>query len=195
MVNRVALILFLTGAGLFFGNKALASIINKEEEPPAPKISIKVNNNDIPIEENKSEVYTMKYFNKSEFQGYYDKLDLDLKVKLDKFRELWGAPVMISPAVGAVGRNDSSKSQHNINYTGGIVKAVDVMPSGLDKSNMSKAFEIAKKAGFTGVGLYPDWLPQAGLHLDTRNTTLATWGGINKNGLQVYVGVNEVLTV
>lgn len=136
----------------------------------------------------------MKNFKPEEFQGWYNQCDLNLLDKLDKFRDLWGAPVMVSPAHGAVGRQlgKDATSQHNIDRWG-WVKAVDVMPKGmLERADMERAIRLAEEAGFTGIGVYPFWHPFPGLHLDVRDSPdgrVATWAGVPKGGKQVYIGM------
>ncbi len=136
----------------------------------------------------------MKYFKPAEFQGWYEQCNLKLLDTLDKFRELWGAPVMISPASGAVGRRlgDAATSQHNIDHWG-CVNAVDVMPKGMmTRADMERAIKLAQEAGFTGIGVYPFWHPFPGLHLDVREGApgvVAHWAGVPKGGKQVYIGM------
>lgn len=139
------------------------------------------------------------YFQPNEFQGWYDRLDKLLLPKLNAFRREWGAPVRISPASGAVGRNiGSSSSQHNFDRWG-EVRAVDIMPTGENTvENRRRAFEIAKRVGFTGIGVYPKWSPQWGLHVDVRRDKEegrpATWSAFpNANGKQEYFGVDKAL--
>lgn len=140
-----------------------------------------------------------KYFKEEEFQGWYSLLDPRLIPMLDQFREEWGAPVRISKAIGAVGRRMSlsEKSMHNVTRWK-MVKAVDIMPVGLKaKADFLRAFNLAKKIGFTGIGLYPDWVPQGGLHVDVRPDRVAgspaTWSAFKVNGKQEYFGVDKVI--
>lgn len=68
-------------------------------------------------------------------------------------------------------------------------------PQGATVEERRRWLQVAKLAGFTGVGLYPDWKPRPGMHLDVRPdrtpTNPATWAGIrNDEGYQVYVGIN-----
>ena len=108
----------------------------------------------------------MKHFSPAEFRGWYDVLDEELKEKLDDLRARYGRAVSISPAEGAIGRRlgPSKKSYHNLDFHG-VVKAVDVLPSGDD---LTKFFRLAKAVGFGGIGIYPHWKPRPGLHLDVR---------------------------
>jgi hypothetical protein len=129
---------------------------------------------------------TLKYFKPSEFGASLPFLNINLLKKLDLFRERLGRSVIISPAAGALIRPaGSNESQHIIG------NAADIMlPKGPD---LKTAYDVAKAVGFTGVGVYPDWKPYAGLHLDVRNGTFVSWAGVKQNGKQVYVSVDQVL--
>lgn len=137
----------------------------------------------------------MKYFKPSEFQGFFPRLHPDLVLYLDLFREAWGAPVSVSPAVGAVGRTTGSGYHNYVLH--GCVMAVDVMPDFSDGRTLKEAYYCAKGLEkFSGIGAYPDWKPRPGLHLDVRPDRSplnpATWAGVkNDKGKQVYVGVLE----
>lgn len=100
-------------------------------------------------------------------------------------------------APGAVGRRapKTEKSLHNVNLWG-KVKAVDILPTGMvTKEDFKKAFEIAKEVGFTGIGVYPDWVPQPGLHVDNRPGVAkgkpAKWSAFRINGQQVYFHIDK----
>ena len=140
----------------------------------------------------------MKYFKPNEFQGWYEQLEPSLKTKLDKFREEWGDIVKVSPVGGAVGRNlgPDNQSKHNVDYWGEVL-AVDLMPKGMILvEDMNRAMSVAKDCGFTGIGIYPFWLPQPGIHVDVRpGTRVAQWGAIpnREKGGQRYVSVEEAL--
>lgn len=122
----------------------------------------------------------MIYFDRTEFKGWFDKIDPYHLNVLDRFRELWGAPVAVSMVNGAIGRHGgNSKSMHNIDRYG-VVRATDVFPSGLTSDNMQRAYDCAKEAGFSGIGIYPDARPSIMLHLDTRDGNLATWSAWRK---------------
>lgn len=145
----------------------------------------------------------LSYFKESEFRGWYPFINSDLLEALDELRRLWGSPIGISAAAGAIGRKDNSSSQHNF-LKWGEVRAVDVMPTiygrGLNTNELAEFYRIARNMNaFSGIGVYPDWKPRAGLHLDVREDRTATapalWGGIQENGRQKYVGINQVLGV
>jgi len=131
------------------------------------------------------------WFEPDEFGDWWPMMSPDLLRKLDEFRERLGVPVMISPAAGSLGRNLGmfDLSQHNVDLWG-EVRAVDIMPVGVD---LETAYDAARAVGFTGVGLYPDWSPYPGLHLDVRPGPVALWSGWRVNGEQQYRGIGEAL--
>lgn len=132
----------------------------------------------------------LKYFEPSEFGAFYTFINNDLLIKLDKFRELWGAPVMVSPAVGGIGRHDDSNSQHNISMLG-ETRAIDVFPRGMDNIvERRRALTIAKQVGFTGIGIYTDTQPSNLLHVDVRDTeNVALWARVGGD----YVSITQVV--
>lgn len=145
----------------------------------------------------------LRYFKQADFGPYWPLMSKDLLVKLDEFRHRLGYPVAISPAPGSIGRpiigggeteSSAEKSYHNY-LIHGEVKAIDVMPMpplGATTTERRRWVETAQAVGFTGIGLYPDWKPRVGLHLDVRPTKLATWAGVrNAQGKQVYVNISE----
>lgn len=137
----------------------------------------------------------MNNFNPADFQGWFDQISPDMLSKLEQFGDLMGVGnVIISPAAGAVGRNlgQVSTSQHNVDFWG-EVRAIDVM---ILSGTLQDAYLKAIEAGFSGIGVYPDWKPYPGLHLDVRDNNLAgtpaTWAGVrNVAGEQVYTGVDR----
>lgn len=141
----------------------------------------------------------MRYFQPEEFGKWFGYCDYNLLQALDDFRELWGAPVYISTAEGAVGRQAGIhiRSYHNIDHWG-MVKAVDVFPSSMGTpASANVALGYATRCGITGFGLYPHWQYKgrrhAGLHLDVREIP-ARWGAVkDKTGQQIYVSYDEAL--
>ncbi len=138
----------------------------------------------------KSASVKLDYFRPSEFGVWWPFIDGDLLLGLDAFRYALGVPVKISPVAGAIGRTskDYKTSQHYF-LSGGKVRAIDVMiPQGV---NLETAYNVARSIGiFSGIGVYPDWLPTHGLHLDTRENKTpdnpATWSGIKTASGQKY---------
>lgn len=142
----------------------------------------------------------LRYFMEEEFRGWFEQINPVLLKLLDIYRMHLHKRIIISPVEGAIGRSDDSNSQHNIRRWG-KVNAIDIMPINENRTSLSmpqlkQAFILAKNLGFTGIGVYPDWKPYAGLHLDVREDRVigdpATWAGINNDGKQVYITINEV---
>lgn len=127
---------------------------------------------------------SMRYFKPGEFGGWYDKMSPELLKKLDEFRHQWGFPVMVSPHQDAVGReHPTSASQHNI-IKWGEVRAVDIFPKNSlggfinSAAERKRAYDIARRVGFTGVGLYTDTSPGNMLHVDVRQASFARWSRV-----------------
>lgn len=134
----------------------------------------------------------IKYFSPDEFQGELANLDSNVVLELDALRSIVGR-IIVSPAPGAVARFDLS-SQHD-KTNGRLSVAIDVMPRDV---SLSTFYEVVKERfRIGGVGLYPDWVPYPGAHIDLRarksSGGQATWSGINVAGKQVYRGINEAL--
>lgn len=146
----------------------------------------------------------LAYFDAAEFRGWYGKMDRELLERIDEFRGRWGFPVIISPAAGAIGRHlgPSGASYHNVDRYGSVM-ALDVMPKvvsgqlvrGCTVAELHGAYQLAVKCGFTGIGVYPDWQPYPGLHLDVRPGRSAgdpaTWSGLHTAAGQRYFSVAE----
>lgn len=145
----------------------------------------------------------LTHFKPYEFRGWWDHMDPKLLTLLDEFRDRLGFPVVISPAKGAIGRQrgPTATTQHNIDRWG-VVRAVDVLPQ-LGRRYRSMALDLAKEVGFTGIGVYPDWSPSWGMHLDVRRDREpgdpALWSGLKiydhdkQRTVQVYRAVAEGL--
>ena len=149
----------------------------------------------------------LEYFSQAEFGPYWPLMNLELLQKLDRFRELLGYPVAISQAPGAIGRpiigggqaeSGAERSWHNYAIHGEIM-AVDIhplAPGGAGPDERRRWLQLAREAGFTGIGIYPDW-NRPGMHVDVRTdrtaTNPATWAGIREGGKQIYVGIERAL--
>lgn len=138
----------------------------------------------------------VRHFRPAEFQGLADYLDPATVYALDEFRHRLGSRVMISPAPGAIVRADgNANSQHYVGSLDNPTRkgtAIDVMP--LD-ATLQEAFDAARQVDtIGGIGVYPDWKPMPGLHLDTRPRNgghLATWMGLRlADGRQHYTGLD-----
>lgn len=140
----------------------------------------------------------LRYFRDDEFRGWFADCSVRLLVLLDSFRHQWGRPVTISPVNGAIGRRmNRAETQHNIERWG-EVRALDIFAEGLTtRGDMERAVGLAMRTGFTGIGVYPDWQPHPGLHLDVRTSEApgdpALWGGLDDGEGQYYVGYETAL--
>lgn len=137
----------------------------------------------------------LRYFKATEFGPWWPLMDPELVRGLDEFRHRVGQPVIISPAAGALGRPGAGDSQHN-HLRWGLVRAADVMVPNAMPADLNRLYEIAVSVGvFSGIGLYRDWRPWPGLHLDTRvdrkPARPATWAGLATSDGQTYVGIER----
>lgn len=147
----------------------------------------------------------LKHFSPSEFGIWWPLMNPKQLKALDKFRELMGSPVFISPVEGGLGRHggDVNSSQHNVDKWG-MVNATDVFPT--VKANNAKGwkyisteaerqlvFENAKKAGFTGIGLYTDTFPGNMLHVDVRSDRTAINPALWSRVEHEYKPITEVV--
>ncbi|MFQ3229721.1 hypothetical protein [Reinekea sp.] len=130
----------------------------------------------------------LKYFKPIEFGTWWPLMSIDLLLKLDQFRHEIGRPVMISPAMGALGRVGAGTSRHNVTKWG-EVQAADIMFPGATVEDLKEYFEVAKRI-FGGVGVYPDWKPSAGFHVDVRPNS-ASWSGVMVGYNQEYFSVER----
>lgn len=143
----------------------------------------------------------LKYFKASEFGVWLPFMSNELLLKLDEFREQWGAPVEISGAVGGIGRKSlDSHSQHNV-LKWGEVRAIDLFPKveiadGIygyidNGEDLRRAQQIAVQVGFTGIGVYTDTQPGYMLHVDVREDRefgdVALWSRIDGD----YLGIEQ----
>lgn len=147
----------------------------------------------------KSASVKLDYFKPSEFGVWWPFIDNDLLKGLDDFSRALGddVPVRISPVTGAIGRTSKyyKTSQHYF-LSGGKVRAIDVMIP--QEVSLAEAYNVARNLGvFSGIGVYPDWVPTHGMHLDTRTeksaSNPATWSGIKTASGQVYRSLSEGL--
>jgi len=141
----------------------------------------------------------MRHFQPSEFREWFDRMSPRLLEVLDEFRELWGQPVTISPHPDALGRmmDQGQASQHNFNQWG-EVRAADIFPKGMiGSADFARAYNLAKQAGASGIGVYTDTRPGPMLHLDVRidktPANPARWARIKDDGESIYVGMARVM--
>lgn len=140
-------------------------------------------------------VVGLKYFSLSDFRGEWPFLAVDLMQRADMFAmevSKRGSRVVVSPVPGAMLRWDKEgegegKTEHRYG------RAIDVMIDG--PTTLAECRDIAKEVGFSGIGVYPDWRPCKGCHLDIRPGRAlgnpATWAGIKQDGKQVYVAIER----
>lgn len=128
-------------------------------------------------------------FSPDEFGGALQHLDAGVVYALQKLRDKIGR-IMISPADGAVFRFRTG-SMHDASG-GKLSKAIDIMP--MEASLNQLYFAIQNIPEFGGVGLYPNWSPRAGAHVDIRvrkdSGALYQWAQVDDSG---YVDINEAL--
>ena len=137
----------------------------------------------------RSATLKLRNFKPEEFGPWWPLLDGDLLRKLDQFRDDLGSRVMVSPAKGAMGRFSDEGSQH---FPRPLVRAIDVM---IPDATLWDAYKAARRTGFHGIGLYPDWKPYHGAHLDMRpdrsGIAPALWAGIKTANGQEYVEIGR----
>lgn len=146
-----------------------------------------------------------RWFAPQEFGAWVNRVHPALLLALDVLRDTLNAPVVISPAPGALGRGlGGSSSLHNVDVFG-MVYAVDVL---LPLSwGVEEGFDAARNTRlFSGIGVYPFWKPRPGLHVDVRHLSAvnptkgatplnpATWGAVRgAGGRQEYVSAAAAL--
>ena len=142
----------------------------------------------------------LRHFEPREFGLWWPWMDPRLLESLDEFRDRLGAPVMISPAQGALGRRlgEAGRSRHNVDRWKRVMAADVMLPRGPDLTDPEQGravVELARQAGFGGIGLYPDWKPHPGLHLDIRplkaDGAPATWSRIGGRYLAMEAAWEE----
>lgn len=131
----------------------------------------------------------LEHFIPAEFRQWWGKMSEAQLLSLDAFRHRLAnivgeknAVVTISPNKDALGRRGGGAdlSQHNVDVWG-LVYATDAMLPRVDLTDEPLAREVIDLACelFGGVGLYLEWRPYNGLHLDSRphkrDGSSATW--------------------
>jgi len=148
----------------------------------------------------------LEHFDAHEFGAAWPLTSAAILRALDQFRSNLGQPLEVSPAPGAVARTlgPNAASLHNV-VRYGQTYAVDVLiPRGHSLRETYRAARAARL--FSGLGVYPDWSPRPGLHLDVRHrapdsptpeaspSDPARWAGVDDgDGGQRYVGIGEVI--
>ena len=141
------------------------------------------------------DVVKMKHFIEEEFQGYYEKMDFDLLIKLDGLREMLGVPIHLSKNPDAIGRGDDVNSWHNFKLKGKVFAVDGYIPKAITYGDF---YTACRKVGFTGIGLYTGWKGGRGFHLDTRTdrdpSNPAKWSGTYKDGVNSYGSISTLLS-
>lgn len=129
----------------------------------------------------------LRHFEPREFGLWWPWMDPGLLESLDEFRDRLGRKVMISKAIGALGRRlgESALSRHNVDRWKRVMAADVMLPEGPDITDPTEGrrlVRLAEEAGFGAIGFYPEWRPYPGLHLDVRpkkeDGSLAMWSRI-----------------
>lgn len=149
--------------------------------------------------------YVPRYFAAREFGVWVNRVHPALLFALDVLRDTLNAPVVISPAAGALGRRlGGSSSLHNVDVFGMVYAADVLLPMAW---GVAEGFEAARGLRlFSGIGVYPFWKPRPGLHVDVRHLSAvnpskgvtplkpATWGAVRgAGGRQEYVSAAAAL--
>jgi hypothetical protein len=116
----------------------------------------------------------VKYFRRYEFQDPLhgpesgDLIDDRLVVMLDRLRHEAGWPIIIHWAVGGAVDVDGTygHADHSFHLASMGCKAVDFHFQ--TDAPFRYQYYLVSKVGFAGVGIYPDWKPCAGFHVDLR---------------------------
>ncbi len=132
----------------------------------------------------------LRHFRPEEFRCWWPRMDPRLLERLDEFRHRLRVPVMISPANGALGRHlgMNSRSRHNVDMWGSVMAADVMLPRGPILGSHAMGEQVVRKAvetGFGGIGIYLDWQPYPGMHLDIRplkpDGSPATWTRVGED--------------
>ena len=149
--------------------------------------------------------YMPRFFAPHEFGAWLNRIHPALLFALDVLRDTLNAPVVISPAAGALGRRlGGSSSLHNVDVFGMVYAADVLLPL---SCGVAEGFDAARNVRlFSGIGVYPFWKPRPGLHVDVRHLSAvnptkgatplkpATWGAVRgAGGRQEYVSAAAAL--
>lgn len=95
------------------------------------------------------------YFDEAENWGSPYRMHVRLIFYVDLFREMLAKPYHVYCAYETAGHSATSVHPKGLAVDGGV-------------ANLRKAFMVAMRLPFTGVGLYRWWTPRHGLHLDMK---------------------------
>ncbi len=134
----------------------------------------------------------IRYFTPAEFGGNENLKHIDPRIihALDDMRHRLGKPIRISPAPGALFRLTGSKNSRHY-AVGRLSDAIDIFP----ESSLREAYNAAVEvSAIGGIGVYPDWKPRPGMHIDGRprkGGRVANWMGRNQpGGGQFYAAID-----
>jgi hypothetical protein len=141
----------------------------------------------------------MNLIKPNEWKGFKDvahpQLKESIKIWTDSLQQ-YGIYAYISPNPEALFRPGVGKSSHYPDEEG-LFRAADIMlcygsGDNLIQDDVVLAYILARKAGFKGIGFYPEWNPNTGFHVDAREKqNIATWSKINGS----YVGINKAVNI
>ena len=149
--------------------------------------------------------YMPRFFAPHEFGAWLNRVHPALLFALDVLRDTLNAPVVISPAAGALGRRlGGASSLHNVDVFWMVYAADVLLPLSW---GVAEGFDAARNVRlFSGIGVYPFWKPRPGLHVDVRHLSAvnptkgatplkpATWGAVRgAGGRQEYVSAAAAL--
>lgn len=142
----------------------------------------------------------LEHFNSGEFRHWWPYMSHRLLTMLDTLRHKLDTPIYISDNVAALGRHLSwnNESEHNMDRWGEVLAADCFIRDVRTASETLDVVNTAKDIGFTGIGIYPDWINnsgknQVGFHFGVRPTRKmgdpALWGRVENK----YVRLDEAL--
>lgn len=112
-----------------------------------------------------------------------DQLNIELQTKLDLYRDLLGWPVVISEG-WSDGNGHEANSEH---YTMKDGKPCSDAVDCYSRASLLWQFCCAVMAGFSNIGVYPNWRVK-GLHLGIRKGDVEKkWIGLGSGSSQQYL--------
>lgn len=130
-----------------------------------------------------------QHFEAEEFRSWSDDMSSRLITMMDVLRFMCGHPIEVSDHEDSLGRElgPNQQSAHNIDHWAEVL-AMDGFVSGVYYREQAEGIvDLARKIGFTGIGVYTDTRNNRGehqvmFHFDVRPTedmgSPATWGRV-----------------
>ena len=145
----------------------------------------------------------LQHFSKTEFREWWGKMSPRLLVLLDILRYKLKSPIQISRHPKSLGRHlgDKSHSEHNIDFWLQVLAVDCFVTNVFTRNEAAHVVYTAHGIGFTGIGVYPDWIngrgdKQVGFHLGVRPTinmgNPAEWGYVDTKQVALEVALREV---